>query len=130
VHLATAVAELQRQVLIIDLDANAGATRHFGVPAESCLGTYEVLLALERPEDVAIRPDDGEVDLPAHVALIPANRKLEKVEQALLSQNKFVVLQDVLIKPLERLKPMFDCILLDTSPNAVAPTIAAYKAAD
>jgi chromosome partitioning protein len=129
-HLATALAELQRRVLIIDLDANAGATRHFGIPPESYLGTFEVLVGLEQPEDVVIRHDDDEVDLPAHVALMPANRKLEKVEQALLSQNKFVVLQDVLIKPLERLKPLFDYIFLDTAPNAMAPTIAAYKAAD
>jgi chromosome partitioning protein len=130
VHLATALAELQRQVLIIDLDANAGATRHFGIPPESYLGTFEVLVGLEQPEDVVIRHDDDEVELPAHVALMPANRKLEKVEQALLSQNKFVVLQDVLIRPQERLKPMFDYIFLDTAPNAMAPTIAAYKAAD
>ena len=44
VHLATALAELQRRVLIIDLDANAGATRHFGIPPESFLGTFEVLV--------------------------------------------------------------------------------------
>jgi chromosome partitioning protein len=130
VHLATALAELQRRVLIIDLDANAGATRHFGIPPESYLGTFEVLVGLEQPEDVLISADDEEVDLPAHMSLMPANRKLEKVEQALLSQNKFVVLQDVLIKPLERLKPLFDYIFLDTAPNATAPTIAAYKAAD
>jgi chromosome partitioning protein len=32
VHVAAALAELQRRVLIIDLDANAGATRHFSIP--------------------------------------------------------------------------------------------------
>jgi chromosome partitioning protein len=130
VHLATALAELQRRVLIIDLDANAGATRHFGIPPESYLGTYEVLVGLEQPEDVVISAEDDEVDMPPHVALIPANRKLEKVEQALLSHNKFIVLQDILLTPLARLKPMFDYIFLDTAPNAMAPTIAAYKAAD
>ena len=35
-----------------------------------------------------------------------------------------------MIKPLEQLKPLFDYIFLDTAPNAMAPTIAAYKAAD
>ena len=130
VHLAAALAELQRRVLIVDLDANAGATRHFGIPPESYLGTFEVLVGLEQPEDVLISAEDEEVDLPAHVSLMPANRKLERVEQALLSQNKFVVLQDVLIKPLERLTPLFDYIFLDTAPNAMVPTIAAYKAVD
>ena len=94
------------------------------------LGTFEVLVGLEQPEDVLISAADEEVDLPAHVSLMPANRKLEKVEQALLSQNKFIVLQDVLLTPLARLKPMFDYIFLDTAPNAMAPTIAAYKAAE
>jgi chromosome partitioning protein len=130
VHLATALAELQRQVLIVDLDANAGATRHFGIPPESYLGTFEVLVGLEQPEDVVISTKDDDVDMPFNVALIPANRKLEKIEQALLSQNKFIVLQDILLKPLDRLKPMFEYILLDTAPNAMAPTIAAYKAAE
>jgi chromosome partitioning protein len=35
-----------------------------------------------------------------------------------------------LIKSLERLTSRFDYIFLDTAPNAMAPTIAAYKAAD
>ena len=92
----------------------------FGIPPESYLGTFQVLVGLEQPEDVLISAEDEEVDLPAHVSLMPANRKLEKVEQALLSQNKFIVLQDVLIKPLKRLKPLFDYIFLDTAPNAMA----------
>ena len=73
-------------------DANAGATRHFGIPRKSYLGTFEVLVGLEQPEAVLISAEDEEVDLPAHVSLMPANRKLETVEQALLSQNKFIVL--------------------------------------
>jgi chromosome partitioning protein len=73
---------------------------------------------------------DEDVDLPPNVALIPANRKLEQFEQALLSQNKFIVLQDVLLQLLACLKPMFDDIFLDTAPNAMVPTIAAYKAAE
>jgi chromosome partitioning protein len=77
-HLATALAELQRRVLIIDLDANAGATQHFGIPPESYLGTFEVLVGLEQPEDVVIRYDDDEVDLPAHVALMPPTASWRK----------------------------------------------------
>jgi cellulose biosynthesis protein BcsQ len=84
-------------------------------------------VGLEQPEDVLISHEDDEVDLPAHVSLMPANRKPEKVEQALLGQNKFIVLQDILATPVARLKPMFDYIFLDTAPNAMAPTIAAYK---
>jgi chromosome partitioning protein len=54
---------------------------------------------------------------------------LEKVEQALLQANKFIITQDVLIKPLRSLDGRYDYIFLDTAPNATTPTIAAYKAA-
>lgn len=128
VHMAAALGELGRRCLIIDLDMNQGATRHFGIASEAFLGTYEMLIGEEQAEDVIITNDD-EVELPANVHLISARRNLEKVEQALLQTNKFVITQDVLIEPLKSLEGKYDYIFLDTAPNATIPTIAAYKAA-
>src|SRR4051812_22148453 len=129
VHLAAALGELGRKCLIIDLDMNQGATRHLGIPSESFLGAYEMLIGEEEPEDVIITSEDDGVELPPNVHLISARRNLEKVDQALLQQNKFFITQDVLIKPLESLEGKYDYIFLDTAPNATTPTIAAYKAA-
>jgi chromosome partitioning protein len=128
-HLAAALGEMGRRCLVWDLDMNHGATRHFGIPPETFLGTFEVLMGEEMPEDVIVTHDDEGVNLPANVHLISARRNLEKIDHALLSKSKFVFLQDVLIKPLRSLYGKYDYIFLDTAPNATTPTIAAYKAA-
>lgn len=118
-----------RKCLIVDLDMNRGATRHFGVPSESFLGAFEVLTGDEQPQDVIITSEDEDIALPENVHLISARRNLENVEKTLLANNKFLIIQDVLIKPLQSLEGQYDYIFLDTAPNATAPTIAAYKAA-
>jgi chromosome partitioning protein len=128
-HLAAALGEMGRRCLVWDLDMNHGATRHFGIPPETFLGTFEVLMGEEMPEDVIVTHDDEGVDLPANVHLISARRNLEKIDHALLTKSKFIFLQDVLIKPLRSLYGKYDYIFLDTAPNATTPTIAAYKAA-
>lgn len=130
VHIAAALAETGRKCLIFDLDMNHGATRHFGIPADAFLGTSEVLTGEEQPADVILTGADDEVSLPDNIHLIPARRKLEKIDQALAAKNKFIVTQDILLRPLETLKGQYDYIFLDTAPNATTPTIAAYKAAD
>jgi chromosome partitioning protein len=128
VHLAAALGERGRRCLIIDLDMNQGATRHLGIPSESYLGTFELLTGEEEPEAVIISGDDG-VELPENVHLIAARRNLEKIDKALLAQNKFLITQDVLLEPLRSLEEKYEYIFLDTAPNATTPTIAAYKAA-
>jgi chromosome partitioning protein len=132
VNLSAALAELGRKCLIWDLDMNHGATRHFGVSPDAFLGSFEVLTGAEDPSGVILTPEemteeDG-VSLPPNIHLIPANRKLEKIDQALMTQNKFIVMQDVLIKPLQSLMGQYDYVFLDTAPNATTPTVAAYKA--
>ena len=129
VHMAAALGEIGRKCLIIDLDMNQGATRHLGVPSNSFLGSYEVLIGEEQPADVVITNGDEDLELPKNVDLIAASRKLENTEQALHQKSKFVVEQNVLIKPLKTLEGRYDYIFLDTAPNANVPTIAAYKVA-
>jgi chromosome partitioning protein len=128
-HLAAALGERGRRCLVWDLDMNHGATRHFGIPPETFMGTFEVLMGEELPEDVIVTNTDEGVDLPTNVHLLSARRNLEKIDHALLSKSKFIFLQDVLIKPLRSLLGKYDYIFLDTAPNATTPTIAAYKAA-
>lgn len=131
-HLAAAFGERGLSVLGIDLDMNYGLTQHFGIEPEAFLGTFEVLVGEEDPEQVIITgPEDG-VELPRGVHIIPSRRKLEEIERALSAKNKFVVKHDALIKPLEKIRALdrYDVILLDTAPNATAPTLAAYRSAD
>jgi chromosome partitioning protein len=129
VHLAAALGELERRCLVIDLDMNQGATRQLGIPSESFLGAFELLTGEEHAADVIIKGEEDDVDLPKNVHLIAARRNLEKIDTALLSINKFIITQDVLVAPLQELQGKYDYIFLDTAPNATTPTIAAYKAA-
>jgi chromosome partitioning protein len=130
VHIARALVERGRTVLIIDLDMNHGATRHFGIVPEAFLGSYEMLLGEERPENLVLKHGDEDVDLPEGLHLIPAARKLEGIDPALAQKSKFITAREVLRGPLERLRGQYDFIFLDTAPNATTPTIASYMAAD
>jgi len=130
VHIATALCELGRKCLIWDLDMNHGATLHFGIPSESFLGTYEILMGDENPQDLILTNEDDGIDLPLNLHLIPARRNLENIDEALAARDKFLNKPDVLIEPIKYLRGKYDYIFLDTAPNATTPTIAAYKAAD
>ena len=110
---------------VIDLDANCGATRGLGVGTE-WLGTLEVLLGDQEAENVIVRTDPFEgTELPEHVELLPARRNLEQFEVECRRRNKFADPTKTLRGPLGRLRPRYDCIFLDTAPNASAPTLAA-----
>ena len=133
VHLATALSEQGRKCLVWDLDVNCGSTQHFGIPDNmAILGTYEVLMGAEQPEEVIVRQGDlEEVELPENLHLLPARRNLEFIDQALVGKlGRFSDLGSVLKKPLKSLEGKYDYIFLDTAPNLTTPTIAAYKAAE
>jgi len=132
VHIARALSELGRKVLIIDLDMNHGATRHFGVEPEAFLGSFELMAGAEVPQNLILSAEDKQegVSLPANVDLIPAARKLERIDQAVSSKSKFVTPLEVLRGPLNALRGAYDYIFLDTAPNATLPTLAAYMNAD
>jgi chromosome partitioning protein len=132
VHIARALAEMGRRVLIIDLDMNHGATRHFGVEPDAFLGSFELMVGAEDPLNLVLTSEDKEegVTLPENVHLIPAARKLERIDQAVSAQSKFVTPHEVLRGPLGSLRGKYDYIFLDTAPNATLPTLAAYMNAD
>lgn len=133
VQIACALAERGRRVLIVDLDVNAGATKHFGVKPEAFLGTFEILVGDEDPLDVVLTNDDEENTLPDNLHLIAGGRKLESLEERLRQKkSKFddVPLHDCLKPVINRVRGYYDYVLLDTPPSAPLPIIAAYKAAD
>ena len=132
VHIARALAERGYKCLIIDLDMNHGATRHFGVEPEAFLGSFEMLVGEEPAENLILSHADKEegVSLPENLDLIPAARKLEGIDQAVMAKSKFMTPHEVLKKPLDSLRGKYDFIFLDTAPNATLPTLAAYMNAD
>jgi chromosome partitioning protein len=111
---------------------NHGATRHFGVEPEAFLGSFEMLAGEEPAENLILSHADKEegVILPENLDLIPAARKLEGIDQAVMAKSKFMTPHEVLKKPLDSLRGKYDFIFLDTAPNATLPTLAAYMNAD
>jgi chromosome partitioning protein len=130
IHLAAALGERGRKCLIWDLDMNHGATLHLGVPPEAFDGTFMVLAEERMPEEVIVDEEEPDIELPANVHLIPSSRDLEKLEAVLAAKDRFYDPRRILRAPIERLKGKYDYIFLDTAPNATAPTIASYVAAD
>lgn len=130
VHLAAALGEMGRRCLIWDLDMNHGATLHLGVPPEAFDGTFMVLAEERQPEEVIIDEDEQDVELPGNVHLIPSSRDLERLEAVLAAKDRFYDPRRILIGAIRSLRGKYDYIFLDTAPNATAPTIASYVAAD
>lgn len=130
VHLAAALGEMGRRCLIWDLDMNHGATLHLGVPPEAFDGTFMVLAEERQPEEVVIDEEEQDVELPTNVHLIPSSRDLERLEAVLAAKDRFYDPRRILMGPIKSLRGKYDYIFLDTAPNATAPTIASYVAAD
>jgi chromosome partitioning protein len=93
------------------------------------MSSFELLTGAENAEDTIIGNDEEEVQLPPNVHLVPSSSKLAELETFLLS-NPWVIHQDMLLKPINRLRGRYDYIFLDTPPQKTKTTIPALKAAD
>lgn len=130
VHVAAALGQRGKRCLIWDLDMNHGATLHLGIPPEAFDGTFLVLSEQRTPDEVILDETEPDVELPKNVHLIPASRELERLEAFMAARDRFYDPRRILINPLKDLRGKYDYIFLDTAPNATAPTIASYVAAD
>jgi chromosome partitioning protein len=108
---------------------NCGATRHFGIPPETCWGTFELLTGEDDLDSIIITDRLRDVDLPKNVHLIPAGRNLEGLDGALGPDHKFFP-AGVLLDPIKELRGHYDYIFLDTAPSVLTTTLGAYMAAD
>ena len=91
-----------------------------------------MLVGGEEANNLVLTSSDKEegVNLPDGLDLVPAARKLEGIDQAVMSKSKFMSPREVLKIPLDQLRGKYDYIFLDTAPNATLPTLAAYMNAD
>lgn len=134
VNLAAALGLLGKEILIIDLDSNCGATRCFGVPPEMYQGVYEVMTGDEDILSLVLDNKTGASEglkFPKGIHLLPANRSLERLDGELTKRMRFQDHRDCLRKPLDTVvkSKRYDFIFLDTAPNIATPTVAAYRTA-
>lgn len=114
VHLAAALGRIGRSCLIIDLDPAAGTTKHLGISPEAFAGTLE-LLTSDEPIDILVVTKG----LPDGVTLVPSRPQLSELELAL---PPAVDRTQLLARGIEEARPLYDYILLDTSPYAAFAT--------
>ncbi len=122
VNLATALAQLGRRVLLVDLDPQGSATISFGFEKAKLLYTiYDVLARSRRIEQVML---ETKVE---NLTLVPSNLDLAgvEVELASVAGREFAVRE-----ALEIAQRRFDPILLDCPPNIGILSVGAIVACD
>lgn len=127
-HLAAALGELGRRVLVVDLDPNGGTTRAFDLPHDAA-GTLEALLG------EALLPliwTEEEAELPVGVHVLAAHPGLQQLEAHFARRQPTGWLYGALRSVLEGLakEDRYDVVILDPPPSASASTAVAYLAAD
>lgn len=133
-HIAAALGETGRRVLIWDVDENYGATKVLGVPPTAFFTTKHVLMGDSTAEEAILSFDaeDIDVELPHNVDLIPSSRALQNLDAELSRADIFYNPNDCLHAPVEDLKALgrYDYILIDTGPQASPTTRSAYLVSD
>ena len=126
INLATALAAVGEQVLLIDLDAQGNASTGLGVPrSERSPGTYEFLLGLSPLAD-CVRPSQipGLSVMPASVSLAGAEIELIDMERR---EHR---LEDALNAADSDARRRWSIILVDCPPSLGLVTLNALVAVD
>jgi chromosome partitioning protein len=121
-NVGAALAERQKRTLLIDLDPQASLTSSFGLEPHALEQTiYNVLTRSDLPVAAvihAVRP---------YLSIVPSNIDLAAAEVELVSAiGREYVLRDAI----KGIRPRYDFILIDTSPNLGLLTVNALTAAD
>ena len=122
VNLASALAILEKKVLLIDADPQANATSGLGINVDDKnVGTYELL-----EHTAAIHDTILNTSVP-HLDLIPSHIDLVAIEIELVDKNQR---EFMLKKALKEVTNHYDFILIDCAPSLGLITLNALTAAD
>lgn len=124
VNLGAALAELGKQVCLVDLDPQAHLTINYGLEPSTSLDTtslYDVLVNESTFSDAVHYVQDGKI------ALVPSSIDLAAAEQDLVT---LLGRETVLKKRIEATVHTFDFILLDCPPSLGLLTLNALSVAD
>src|SRR2546421_2082586 len=122
VNLATALAQLGRRVLLVDLDPQGSATVSLGFQKSKLLYTvYDALAQSRKIEEVML---GTKVE---NLTLVPSNLDLAgaEVELSSVPGREFV-----LREAMSQIKHKYDAILIDCPPNVGILTLNAIVASD
>lgn len=122
INLGASLAVLEKKTLIIDADPQANATSGVGHdPKNIKASIYECIIDGEDPMDVVLKTTTPYLELiPAHIDLVGA--EIEMINQ--------VDREKMMKKVTERLKELYDYIIIDCSPSLGLITVNSLTAAD
>ena len=122
VNLASALAILEKKVLLIDADPQANATSGLGINVDDKnVGTYELLEHTAAIQDTILN-----TSVP-HLDLIPSHIDLVAIEIELVDKNQR---EFMLKKALKEVTDHYDFILIDCAPSLGLITLNALTAAN
>ncbi len=122
VNLAAALASSRRRLLLVDLDSQASASSWLGVPRTQLRPSSANCLLQNLPAQHAVRA----TNVP-HLDLITGSIELANADLALAD----VPGRELALKAsLKRIRPQYDAIILDCSPNLSLLGVNALVAAD
>lgn len=121
-NLAAALGVLEKKVLVIDADPQANATSGLGFdPRNITNGIYECLINEVETKDIILTTTSPNVDLiPAHIDLVGA-----EVEMINLPNR-----EKMMRMAIDKVKDLYDYIVIDCSPSLGLITINSLTAAD
>ncbi|MEB3701442.1 ParA family prote [Candidatus Bealeia paramacronuclearis] len=121
INLATALAAVGKEVLVVDLDPQGNATTGFGISLKRGHGTYEVLMGDVRA-DFAVQ----KTAIPG-LSVLPASPDLSGAEIELVPmENRELQLK----KALKSLSHKYDYVLIDCPPSLGLLTLNAQVASN
>ena len=121
VNLSSAIAQLNKKVLIIDFDPQASTTTSLGINRNTLFSTIFDVLTNEREiEDSIIHLSSFNIDI------IPTSIELAHVEPKLEYEDR----EFILFYKLMKIKDDYDYIIIDCPPSLGLLTLSALYAAD
>jgi chromosome partitioning protein len=122
VNLAAALGVLEKKILLIDADPQANASSGLGIDIDAVTaGTYQILEHTVSAKE-AIQPTTS-----PNVDIIPAHIDLVAIEIELVDKEDR---EYMLKKSLDKIKDLYDYILIDCAPSLGLITLNALTAAD
>lgn len=122
VDLAAALAELKKEILIIDMDAQGNATSGLGIQKNKVKQDIYDVLVSEVPLARTILPTSAK-----GVAIVPATLRLAGAE---IELTTMMARESRLKTALKKVKEKYDYVLIDCPPSLGHLTINAFTASD
>lgn len=133
INVAAALARKGRTVCLVDVDNNRGLTRTFSIPEEAYRSTFDIFTGQARAVECLLTGEfqsvlngqESVVRLPERLAVIPASRNLESLDQVVARQA--LRPEAFFAQALADLTASFEYVFVDTAPNLTTPTVIAYN---